>query len=688
MGRQRNSGSLSPNDSPSNKQDDIEDPEKKDNNKQDDQASDPSKSKDVSPSSSLMNNTQELFGSLEEASSQCERSVDLSKITNNCELSQTEEDNSDTKDQNDDLVNFGAENDLLPQTCHSKCKFMDGSKSEDVNTKFIQCCLCTVWYHIDCVGISAKELKKIGFWPCLECRLISKNLHYLRTAISKITNMLSDLCRPNADYHLQNDDQYRETSERTNTLELLAAKTKECERLKSLNENLKQKLSSENISMTSESLEAKDFEVDDLLYRTSECTDKPEVAIAEGHLLIGDSLIRSVDPTADDIRVSCMKGAKFVDISKKLRMTKNRFKQITIVCGTNDISTKTDIERITSNAKDMIEIAMAKADNVTISSIPPRLDEAVSSLRLNRMNERLSVLTDTTAATFVNNDLNFKHMNEIPDESLLLADGIHLSAVGVQRLLQNLKLHDCTACNLTPETNKLGCSQQDSSTSTSKKRKKCTQSRNGVTLFFGKDSIFSNLYMEAPIHVDGVMYNCNEQLYTCTMAKYFGDQDIVKEAMATSDPYRLVELQKKVKNFNRISWLPEAKRTLYLANMAKYTQNATARNSLLNTKGNIIGEASYSRTWGIGAPLHDPRSFSPNWSGENIMGNILMDIRKSLLCEKKESRTQISKKQLVEKSCWFCGEQNHISRNCKYGQEIQCRSCFNYGHKEKFCYHY
>jgi ribA/ribD-fused uncharacterized protein len=295
------------------------------------------------------------------------------------------------------------------------------------------------------------------------------------------------------------------------------------------------------------------------------------------------------------------------------------------------------------------------------------------------MNEHLAAESKVYNVTFVDNDLNFRFLNEIPDEKLLLADGLHLSALGVERLLQNLKLTDCAKSNLKSQHN------SPSGGNDHQKKRLCTKSKHGVTLFFGKESVFSNLHTETPICIDGKKYTCNEQYYTYSMARFFNDHSIAKQAMSTKDPYQLIALQKKVECHDYQSWLPEAERILYLANMAKYTQNEAAREVLLNTRNDLLGEATYSKTWGIGASIHDPNSTdSRTWSGKNIMGKILMNIR-TALCDREHSYEHYDPAAKPSRSCWFCGEQNHISRNCRHGQKVQCNSCFAHGHKAKFC---
>ena len=35
--------------------------------------------------------------------------------------------------------------------------------------------------------------------------------------------------------------------------------------------------------------------------------------------------------------------------------------------------------------------------------------------------------------------------------------------------------------------------------------------------------------------------------------------------------------------------------------------------------------------------------------------------------------------------CANCGEGNHVQRNCRYTEPLECHQCYNKGHKSKFC---
>ena len=146
-------------------------------------------------------------------------------------------------------------------------------------------------------------------------------------------------------------------------------------------------------------------------------------------------------------------------------------------------------------------------------------------------------------------------------------------------------------------------------------------------------------------------------------------------------------MHKTVKNYDPRKWVAEGERVLLRANLAKFSQNSTAQKALLETKSDVIGEASYSRQWGIGIPIQSGSVFDPrNWTGKNVMGNILMNVRKTLMNTQHNDKKYVRPYNTQERqSCWFCGEKNHISKNCRHGQKLQCTICYEYGHKAKFC---
>lgn len=77
--------------------------------------------------------------------------------------------------------------------------------------------------------------------------------------------------------------------------------------------------------------------------------------------------------------------------------------------------------------------------------------------------------------------------------------------------------------------------------------------------------------------------------------------------------------------------MQHAETVLETANMAKYHQNQSAKETLLATGQKTLGEASSNMLYGTGVGLLDnnPNDCS-KWTGKNLMGKILAKVRVSL----------------------------------------------------------
>ena len=158
-----------------------------------------------------------------------------------------------------------------------------------------------------------------------------------------------------------------------------------------------------------------------------------------------------------------------------------------------------------------------------------------------------------------------------------------------------------------------------------------TKRENGVTVFSSRSSFLSNLYSEAKIQIDGQFYDSTEQYYQHQKATFFNDDKIASEIMSESDPYKIMRLGYQIKGFNEFTWSPNIHTTLYKANLAKFTQVQAARDALLATGHDNIGEATKNAKFGIGFSLQEPEALDPGqWTGENLFGRILQDVRATI----------------------------------------------------------
>lgn len=155
--------------------------------------------------------------------------------------------------------------------------------------------------------------------------------------------------------------------------------------------------------------------------------------------------------------------------------------------------------------------------------------------------------------------------------------------------------------------------------------------KNDFSLFWGGPYSQWETY---DIAVNGITFNCNEQMMMYCKALVCGDKETADLVMAESDPREQKKLGRKVKNYSDELWNEEVSMAVvYVANFAKFDQNEYCKNYLLNDPGKIIVEASPSDTiWGIGLSADRPQAWNKNsWRGENRLGICITKVREAII---------------------------------------------------------
>ena len=145
-----------------------------------------------------------------------------------------------------------------------------------------------------------------------------------------------------------------------------------------------------------------------------------------------------------------------------------------------------------------------------------------------------------------------------------------------------------------------------------------------------KNEEFSNWYPRDFV-IEGIRYNCVEQYMMAKKAILFGDIAIYQQIMNETDPGKCKDLGKLVSNFDPAVWDSCKREIVFNANYAKFTQNPDLMAKLKTTGDAIMAEASpLDKIWGIGMAADDPNARSPeHWNGQNLLGDILKEIRES-----------------------------------------------------------
>ncbi len=151
-----------------------------------------------------------------------------------------------------------------------------------------------------------------------------------------------------------------------------------------------------------------------------------------------------------------------------------------------------------------------------------------------------------------------------------------------------------------------------------------------MVLFFGGP--FSQ-WAKCEFVIRGVKYNCTEQYMMAEKARTFGDVRAEMTIMASNDPSQQKFIGRQVQKFDAKVWDKKCKHVVYLANMAKFSQNEGYFNVLRESEGLMLVEASpYDKIWGIGLAEDDPKAQDLfEWKGENWLGEVLVAVRRHLV---------------------------------------------------------
>ena len=147
----------------------------------------------------------------------------------------------------------------------------------------------------------------------------------------------------------------------------------------------------------------------------------------------------------------------------------------------------------------------------------------------------------------------------------------------------------------------------------------------------------SNWY-QCDINYDGKAFANSEQLYMFLKAKTFGDVESMDKILATISPKEAKELGRTVANFNPKIWDNVKYEMMYLAVLAKFTQNPILRERLFREYNQFKFDADrpesvlfvecnpLDRVWGIGYSVAEAEKSDVATWGQNLLGKILTEI--------------------------------------------------------------
>jgi ribA/ribD-fused uncharacterized protein len=138
---------------------------------------------------------------------------------------------------------------------------------------------------------------------------------------------------------------------------------------------------------------------------------------------------------------------------------------------------------------------------------------------------------------------------------------------------------------------------------------------------------------------DGLLrFSSAEQYMHYKKAEFFGDREAAAIILANDSPLYCKRMGRRVRGFDAAAWDKESVKVVREATRLKFESTKNLMNALMRTGDRKIVETSpYDAIWGIGMNINDPRiEDEKNWTGKNLLGEILTEFRDSRLKEEEE----------------------------------------------------
>ena len=160
----------------------------------------------------------------------------------------------------------------------------------------------------------------------------------------------------------------------------------------------------------------------------------------------------------------------------------------------------------------------------------------------------------------------------------------------------------------------------------------------GVVILFSDPQTneygYLSLKWVVQIEFNGIMYHSVHQALYAELAKSFNDQENLNIIMEADTPdafhYSLDDIPDR--DVNEPKWNELINKLIFDINLIKFNQYPELSLKLLETKNATLGAyIPDDNLIGIGISLDNIQSKNPvNWTGQNILGKALMDIRETL----------------------------------------------------------
>ena len=150
--------------------------------------------------------------------------------------------------------------------------------------------------------------------------------------------------------------------------------------------------------------------------------------------------------------------------------------------------------------------------------------------------------------------------------------------------------------------------------------------------FFGELCPASNFHSAKFTH-NGMTVENSEKMLFYKKAKLFNDDLTANRIKNESDPRVIKTISKSIQGVDEEIWNGQIKKLVTPILLDKFRQNPHLLNWLKSTGNRTLVEAAgpHDKVWGNGLFLSD--DVRSKWTGENLQGQMLMDVREQLCPE-------------------------------------------------------
>ena len=158
-----------------------------------------------------------------------------------------------------------------------------------------------------------------------------------------------------------------------------------------------------------------------------------------------------------------------------------------------------------------------------------------------------------------------------------------------------------------------------------------TKSDHGVYAFYGKGAKLSNFH-PCSFQDDGINFTCVEQHYCFHKAKFAGSNKLARRVLLSDNPAEMKKMTNKIDGLDYEKWKEKSVPLLSRALKLKFMSSQSLYKALMSTGDMILVESNpHDDYYGAGRSMQEDELFlNPTEKGQNVMGNLLMQLRSEL----------------------------------------------------------